>query len=196
MVKQGRKKNNPIVVNGKEYKGQGWVRPFIDHLQISGNTLKSLKDQGGGHYHYIMITMTFAALSMEAYLNHIGRGTFKSWDEIDSRLNPKGKLMLLQEKLEFEADFSKRPFQTFPILFKYRNWIVHSKSEVVTKPVIDKKSKIMPVKFLTNWEKLTTMEMAERFNTDLNAMLEIIHAKQTFDILPPYGVRGGAFVAR
>jgi hypothetical protein len=122
-----------------------------------------------------MSTMLFCAFTMEAFLNHMGGLLFKSWPKLKKQLSPKAKLALIEEQLEIELDRDKRPFSTFKEIFKYRNWLVHGKTEEIPEPTVIK-TKIGPdSEFKSKWQKRTTYENAKRFKEDTYRMMDKIY---------------------
>ena len=56
-----------------------------------------------------MASFIFTAFTLEAFLNHIGQGIFKCWNDLEQLSHQ--KLNLTAEKLEIEKDEGKRPLQ-------------------------------------------------------------------------------------
>ena len=173
------KKQNKLVIDDKEYIGSGHVRIYVDHQQICKNTLKQLNDNNITHYQYILPVMVFTALALEAYLNHIGKVLFrKDWDKIERTSSPYTKLILIKEKLSMEININVKPFSLFNAIFKYRNMIVHGKTEYIDKPT-HTNIEALPVQFTTKWEDMTTLANANKFYEAMVAIIKSIHEVQT-----------------
>jgi hypothetical protein len=121
------------------------------------------------------------AFAFEAYLNHVGAVTLKSWNELD-RLPPWSKLQLLCETLgvSFPHGAGERPLQTVTQLLNFRNTIAHGRSgEINSKPVertTENYHGAYGERLLTDWEKLIqTSEFASRARNDVKAVLESLH---------------------
>jgi len=127
----------------------------------------------------------FLAFSFEAYLNHVGAEEISFWNDIDHISHAK-KLHVLSKHLNFEANSSRRPFQTLTKLFELRNMLAHGRTqqEPQVKPVIVKTRgrpadgaawRLLPL------EKLTPDDV-RRFHDDLKECVESINnARQNPD---------------
>jgi len=185
------KKRKKLIIGNKEYEGSGHVRIYVDHQQICKYMLKQINDNKIESYQYLIPPMVFTALTLEAYLNHLGNILFsETWEKIERGTSTLAKLLLISEKINYSPNFSSRPFQSFTSIFAYRNLIVHGKTEVVDTPIANPKNKLMPVKFLVKWEKMTTITNANMFYDDMVRIIESLHKHQQIDPLPAFGVRG------
>ena len=127
-------------------------------------------------------SIVLTAFSFEAYLNHVGIRTIKSWDHLE-RLPPWSKFELLCETLNvsFSADKAERPLQTIQNLLNFRNTIAHGSSEKLNpKPEIRDSNEQLDCfigeRPLTHWERLIqTKDFAERVREDTKKVLEKIH---------------------
>ena len=126
-----------------------------------------------------MASLVFTAFMIEAYLNHVGPRIFKCWEDVE-RLSPSSKLNLIVEKLGIEKGEGKRPYQTLPELFEFRNKLAHGKSiklksdnEVrIVDPSTDE---YMNERLETEWEKYCTLENAKRALKDMESIIIEIH---------------------
>src|SRR4030042_2030914 len=84
-----------------------------------------------GSFFQIMACLVITAFAFEAYLNHLGKQTFRFWDEIERKLSPINKLNVITEELSITLDFGKRPVQTIKELFKFRDSVAHGKTEIL-----------------------------------------------------------------
>lgn len=79
-----------------------------------------------------MSSILLCALSLEAYLNHLGPQLFPIWTKhLERKLSPEGKLLVIALKIGHEIDFGKPPFQAFRTLFQFRNQLAHGQTEIL-----------------------------------------------------------------
>ena len=99
--------------------------------------------------------------------------------------SPEEKLDKLSEILGFNTDKGKRPFQTFKLVFDFRNDIVHAKTvkleETSTFP-IDKflQADELPPLPLTKWETTLNTKNATRFFEDSQKMIAFLYKESGF----------------
>lgn len=144
-------------------------------LTASKHFLELSNDMAGQTYK-IMATCLFCAFTLESYLNHLGNLNFKCWADLERSLSPKAKLKIICEKLHFQVDNSKRPFQSFDLIFKLRNKLVHSRTEE-----IESTSENSP---LTRWEKLCTLDNARNFVEDTEKVIDVIDKQAKMPPVP------------
>jgi hypothetical protein len=130
-------------------------------------------DKGLRTYHYLS-SILFSAFCIEAYLNHVGEKLLHLWDTSE-RLKTQEKLEMIAapDQLNLPLDLSCRPFQSFRELFKFRDSIVHGRTEEssTTRPV-GRQSQLS-----SKLERLATQKRAERFLYDIKAIICQIHGK-------------------
>ena len=68
---------------------------FEDLAANASRNLELAKEHEEGQYYYCMTAIMFAALTAEAFFNHIGQLKVKSWDKIELKLSPRDKLLVL-----------------------------------------------------------------------------------------------------
>lgn len=132
--------------------------------------------------------MLMAALTMEAYLNHLGPHLFRCWDEID-RLPTRGKLKLILERIRYQPDQGKRPYQTLGAMIRFRDRIAHGRTETLVDHVRDTpRSNAGPHEdTLTEWESLITEKNMRVFIEDMDLMIRDLwdHSGITDGMLAP-----------
>jgi hypothetical protein len=129
-----------------------------------------------------MSVILFSAFCLEAYLNHIGSFNVQDWDEVKME-EPKVKIKSICDHIEYPLDLGRRPFQSFTHIMKYRNLMVHAKSEFLQatrKEKIDFRSEI-PEMELADWEKITTLDYAEKYFEDTGLMIMALHKAAAFE---------------
>jgi hypothetical protein len=124
-----------------------------------------------------MAASVFAAFAAEAYFNHVGQERIAYWEVLES-LNPRAKAVLLNDVLlKREVDWSKAPYQTLAEAIGYRNALAHGKTQTakLTTSVAG-----MPDNCTgwpqVKWEKCYDLSVAERLLTDVELLIEEMHA--------------------
>jgi hypothetical protein len=124
------------------------------------------------------------ALSHEAHLNHVGHHLFECWNDYLDRLAPEAKLRLICEKAGVEVDFGKRPFQSFRDVSRFRNILVHAKTEYLDLDVVKvEETKELPS---TDWQKYCTKENFERVQEDLGSLIHLLQKEGGVEKLPSF----------
>ena len=157
------------------FSGEREVRTFVDLSHGSDVMMKLAQENERGSYYTAMSSLLLRAFTFEAYLNHLGSQKAEYWPEIDS-IRVMYKYAVLCKMLSVSPDFSRRPYQTVGLLFKFRNAIAHGKS-VVLKNSKDISSDDDPYKHIPKaaWEEYGTIENAERAKEDVSAMIVELH---------------------
>ena len=159
------------------------MMPTYSRLRgIAWRSLKLAEQNIKGRESNCVISMLFCAFSLEAYLNHIGAKHFNRWEVMKEKLSPQDKLILITDEIGVNVDFSRRPFQTFKKVFKFRNWMVHAKTEEIEfkgELILDEDEK--PPKPLAEWEKWVKLSTAQRFDEDSKAIIKLLHTEAILD---------------
>ena len=118
-----------------------------------------------------MGSLLLTAFTFEAFLNHLGDKRIKFWEEIE-RIGVMNKYSVLCKELNLEPDFSKRPYQTLKLLFRFRNSIAHGRSMVLDgKKIILSEDEPWDHEPKTDWEEFCTEAIAERRVENLDRTL-------------------------
>jgi len=126
--------------------------------------LEDAKNSEHSRFFNALTAMLYSAFSLEAYLNHLGNSEFQNWEKIERSKSPKQKLDMLVDKRGFVPDYSKKPFDVFDEIFKFRKKIVHGKTEhLKIEEVREGEIGDTPETPMTSWEKSTTLENAISF---------------------------------
>jgi len=157
------------------FSGEREVRTFVDLSHGADVMLTFAKESERGSYYTAMSSLLLRAFTFEAYLNHLGSKKAEFWPEIDS-IRVMDKYAVLCKMLSVSPDFSRRPYQTVGLLFKFRNSIAHGKS-VVLKNSKDVSADDDPYQHIprATWEEYGTTENAERAKEDISAMIVELH---------------------
>ena len=146
---------------------------YSEHWHTSRTLLTLGLENREGCYHQFLASIVFTAFSLEAFLNHIGEIQFETWDELE-KLSPKGKIRVLAEKLDVNADFGKRPWQVVPEVFGIRNKIAHGKNELLEDErmlSIDTYDKRMGEMLKAPWQEYATAENAENARDEVEIVI-------------------------
>jgi hypothetical protein len=99
-------------------------------LHVANLHLAKAELREPGWFYDAMITITFAALAIEAMTNAIGDCIVSDWKDFES-LSPSAKARLLAENLKLEYSGTSEPWRSIKWLGKFRNQIAHPKPEHV-----------------------------------------------------------------
>ena len=127
--------------------------------------------------------MVFSAFSLEAFLNHIGDSLFDSWSDLES-LSPRGKLIVICERLGLKPKWHVQPWQTVPELVGFRNKIAHGKNALVRfgKTMSrDKYEQLWKMFLFADWQKYASKRNAVRVRAQLETLCKLIHGKANLE---------------
>lgn len=162
------------------------VLPNIALMWLAKDSLNRVESAQGRYQRYLCLaSITFAALSLEAFLNVVGASLVKCWEDVEGTASPAGKLAVIENSIGFSVDRSRIPFNAFRELFKFRNSIVHAKPDylpITLTPDIDfpipsaqgKTFSAQGKTPLTAWEKEASIENARRLVSRAENMIDIL----------------------
>ena len=136
------------------------------------DALKKAKENQPGCFYFAMMAGVFAAFTVEGYLNHLGQKRVRDWNELERKLGPREKLLLLREMLHISVDMSKRPFQTLNKILRLRDALAHGKTltvksiNIVNNPNDENAQYPQP-----DWKKLCSLRSVERMVEDAEKMV-------------------------
>lgn len=104
------------------------------------------------NYKHLIVYYTFQALTVEAFINHVGLETFDWWEESEKGMSIKAKMRILLHNYNIKYDSSIEPFQTINDLIRFRNQIVHGKTQIIKQELNDNKPSDRKEK-LSDWGK-------------------------------------------
>ena len=130
-----------------------------------------------GRFYNCMCSNVFLAFCIEAYLNHICSELLPYWDdELKKDISALNKLKIICYHLNLTPDFSRRPFQSFNDIFKFRNLITHATSVNISNQGIQTVRDNERVKYPEIWwEKHSNIATAKRWLADTESMVAKIH---------------------
>ncbi len=139
--------------------------------------LEQAKGTEEGRFYNCMSSIILSAFCIEAYLNHIGSKFLPYWDdEVKRDLSTQNKLKIICHHLNLVPDFSRRPFQSFKQIIKFRNLLAHAISEKISDKGIQIVRDGEHVKHpQTWWEKHCELKAAKRWLTDTESIITTIH---------------------
>ena len=132
-------------------------------------------------------SIAFSAFTLEAYLNYVGENRIKFWNIVEKKLSPDEKLDLISMELKIDIDKGKRPFQSFGEIFKFRRYIVHGRSEIITDKGIQTLSENeYPILPDTEWQRMVSLEKTKIYLDDTKKMVEVLYEGSELDFDPFY----------
>jgi hypothetical protein len=140
--------------------------------------LKDAKLTEAGRFYKLMAAELFSALCVEAYLNYFGTLKVPYWEKVERKLGPTEKLEIINHEIKLRPDFGKRPFQSFRVMFQFRNALAHGKIENLSVNEFQNIGKSHKPKLPeTNWEALINLKTATEFTEDTKNMFDVIREK-------------------
>ena len=141
-------------------------------------SLKQAKNNEEGRFYACMTAELFSAFCVEAFLNYFGEQKVSHWEKLEKKLSPTEKLEIICDEINLRIDFEKRPFQSFVLMFKLRNLMVHGKTEQLFKAEMQHIGKNnRPYLPETKWESLINLKTAIKFTEDTQNIFEAIREK-------------------
>jgi len=174
--KQMSKTSKKIVVT-KSRQVKVWAELWHTSYCLYVNGFENPK----GSCHQFRASLIFTAFALEAYLNHVGNKLFKEWKELE-RLSPKGKLIIIADKLEINIKYGHRPWQVLNKLIGFRNYNAHGKPEhTITNRCIykieDDVDKILGVLIMTEWEEYCDQNTTLRAREDVENIIKLLYSR-------------------
>lgn len=143
-----------------------------------------------GRFYNCMSSIMLSAFCIEAYLNHIGSELLPYWDdEVKKDLSIQNKLKIVCHHVDLFPDFSRRPFQSFKQIVKFRNILAHAVTEKVsekgTQTIHDGERVKYPE---TWWKKQCKLHIAKRWLADTESIILAIYNATGKSGIPPLGI--------
>lgn len=157
-----------------EAAGRREVSPFQTLGSTVDYAIEKAESTEEGSTLEVLTAMLMSAMMVEAVLNHVGAQLFAPggkqtalWRSVE-RARPEDKLEIICERIRYQLDFSREPFQQFRPMFKFRNLIAHGKTEVIQNSVTVEEDELHTLgrlpEFMPEWERKCTIENARRFS--------------------------------
>jgi hypothetical protein len=143
------------------------------YCQIAArDALKKAQEQQQGWFYFAMMAGVFAAFTVEGYLNHLGQKRVRDWSELERKLGPREKLLLLRDMLHLSVDIARPPFQTL------RDALAHGKTLTVTSDRVVGDTADETARYpQPDWKKLCSLGSVERMVEDAEKMVRYLCAK-------------------
>jgi hypothetical protein len=154
-------------------------RPHAQHMHAARLYYNNAQSKMDGSFFQLVGSLAFCAFGLEAYLNHVGERTLDYWEDVDFA-PPLAKLRLLAAEFSVPLDKARRPMQTVCELIRHRNWLVHSRSEIIKEEKehnSDTYSRTFYDQPLHRWEAFVTPENVGRAIEDVEALIELLNSK-------------------
>lgn len=126
-----------------------------------------------GIAHEIMACLTMLAFTVESRFNFLGYKLIDDWKE---RQPIKDKIKTVARRLNIEADFGKKPFSNFNMLFDFRDTLAHGQPKLINneKELITTHEELDSRGFLeADWEKFVNQEFLNEIYTDVETIWDI-----------------------
>lgn len=127
--------------------------------------------------YYSMTAILLSAFSLEAFLNHMGQELLPTWPTFErSRPSLQTKLSKVAGHLRLTIDFDARPFSALDPLFRFRNFLVHGRTETLSARVPPPNLRHDRVQFpWPAWMHESNPDTARRYLTDVEEIAQVIH---------------------
>jgi hypothetical protein len=154
-------------------------RPHAEHYHAAHIFYDNASKNQRGSALQLQASFVFSAFCVEAYLNHMGSTCLTCWSDIE-RAPVFAKLRLPMAEFSVHLAAGERPLQTVRHLFRYRDWMAHSKSTLI-KEEIEYEGEIDDSVRMTTprhkWEEFITLENAKRCLDDVAALVKALNEK-------------------
>lgn len=150
---------------------------YIYLYEASFYSLQEAKLEEEGIFFKLMGSMLFSAFCEEGYLNFLGEQKISNWTRRERKLGRAGRLSELLKILGMKPNISKRPFKTYRELFAFRDTLVHSRLTETAITGSPKSMRQRPPKPLPEWEKLITLQSAQRLFDDTTQIIRMMNKK-------------------
>jgi len=145
-------------------------------------SLKDAKESQIEPFVECMTALLYAALVVEAFINHAGEQIFPFWLPLKKKLSPTEKIEICAASKNLKIDWGARPFQSVASVMLFRNMIVHADSHAVeTKHLYDSATPGNKT-----WHSYCKLPVAQRICEDVESMLKQMPELFAFTIPPEF----------
>jgi hypothetical protein len=123
----------------------------------------------------------YCALTLEAFLNHVGAESMPLWRPLKRKLSPLEKLEVLAAHHKIHISWDSAPYQSFAAAMMFRNLIVHAETETVEGAVTSPYDQVIP-----KWQTLCTASQSRRILADTKRILEDLPAQMGLTAIPAF----------
>ena len=164
----------------KKYRVQSetTTTTYVYCWNAAHRSLEKARENKPGALYFKMMAGVFAAFTVEGYLNHLGQERVGVWKNLERKLGPQEKLLLLRDMLHLSVDISSRPFQTLHDMVRLRDALAHGKTLtmkidcVIDNPAEEESRYPQPT-----WKKLCSIESVERMVEDAEQIIRYLCAE-------------------
>ena len=128
-----------------------------------------------------MNAVLLCALTLEAFLNHIGEQIIPCWAPLKRKLSPKKKLEVIAAHKSINLKWAEAPLQSFTAVMEFRNLIAHAETEDV-EPKSGELSDIPQAK----WQLFCTPISTKRIYKDTRSIVENYPSMLGIATIPPF----------
>lgn len=140
--------------------------------------LEKARENKPGALYFKMMAGVFATFTVEGYLNHLGQKRVRNWSNMERKLGPQEKLLLLSDMLHLSVDTASRPVQTLRDMLQLRDALAHGKTltekfeGVIDNPLDEERRYPQP-----KWKKLCNLDSVERMVEDAEKIIRHLCAE-------------------
>jgi hypothetical protein len=154
-------------------------RPHAEHYHAACVFYDNASKTERGSALQLQGSFVFCAFCIEAYLNHMGSTNLTYWDDVE-KSSVFTKLRLLMAEFGIRLPDGQRPLQTIRQLFRYRNWMAHSKSRVIKEEIefdadIDDSARMTTPR--DKWDDFISLQNAKLCLEDVADLIKTLNAK-------------------
>ena len=159
-------------------EGTRTVRTYTTLRAVSWYANQLAKTDVRARLNHIVTSMLFDALTIEAYLNHLGSMRFSFWPPLKKKLSPREKLDVICADLGFAPDFGRIPWHTLSPILELRNLLAHAQTEVLPfKGELRGRQVFVEEWPKSKWEEFMSVGQCQRFLDQTKSMItELAHA--------------------
>jgi len=163
------------------------VYAFAHTFAVAQRAAKRAAESEAGSFYESMNAILYSAFTLEAFINHLGASGISFWRVIERPLRVREKLDVLCSVLKLVPDFGARPFQSLTEAFKFRDLIVHGKTEDLPLSAPHQFGTMEELRVpLTQWESLCSPERAARVVADTREILDQLHSAAGLGTTVPF----------
>jgi hypothetical protein len=159
------------------------VITYADFWQTSRVLLEKAQAEPRGSYYLVLGSLVFSAFALEAFLNHLGESTFKSWNDLES-ISVRAKVSVICERIGVEPNWGAQPWQIIPEIIGFRNKVAHGKNAMLKFEAIvskDRYEEVLHQFLFADWQQYATQENAMRVRASLEELFKLLHKKAAIE---------------
>ena len=158
-------------------------KPYAELSRANRIILDNARQKRDGWLYECMSSILISAFRFEGLTNQIGCILIPYWEEIE-KISWKSKLKVICSVLKISFNPGERPFQTIFELFSFRDQLAHPKPIILWQKKCCKRENIENARRTwpkTKWEKMCSIEFAERCSEDIRQIGKTFCEKSQID---------------